>query len=114
MIQCFKDSIFFPSTIDICHAKMYLEKKIDISGHEIVRCSNAKGIIKIPTQIVVRALRRSNLIDRNNNNNNNDNSNKNSNWFLAGSGLTEVRTTTLCRIVSTTCDFHPEQPLHPT
>lgn len=61
---------FFSTTIDICHAKMYLEKKIDFSGHEIVRCSNAKGIIKIPTQIVVRALRRSDLTDRNNNNNN--------------------------------------------
>jgi len=50
---------------------MYLEKKIDFSGHEIVRYSNAKGIIKIPTQIVVRALRRSDLTGRHNNNNSN-------------------------------------------
>jgi len=73
-----------------------LRKKIDFSDHEIVRCSNAKGIIKIPTQIVVRALRRSDLIPA-----------EMiiikikivGNWFLAGRGLAEERTATLCRIM---------------
>jgi len=67
----------FSATIDIiCHAKMCLEKKIDFSGHEIVRYSNAKGIIKIPTQIVVCALRRSDITSRHDNDNNDNNTNK--------------------------------------